>query len=362
MGPEPQTKTEATTVISTLRSNFQSSAEAIARLEKYIDHLEELLLEKLGRQEFERRLEGLVFRDQRREESLFIPDDTSMVSRKRGSSSIDSGSSPKKFRSESLTSSSLSNTSGLGRSILDNRRSLHGNSPDVSPKTSRKTSILQLSTVETEQAISTEQRQMVQHPVLPRPPPPPPRRVSHSAMLPNIHPSSNFHSRSGRSRSSTPTAPPYSATHTSSSVSSSSPLSSSARRDSVHSDKPSKQSRSSSISSSSTPKTPSLTRINLTNPVSTSKRHIVPPRLPKNSVVPVAQTSTPLTNKPSSHGDKTSTLSSSSEHLAPSVSASRPFALPNKPGFGSDRAVLLLDHQQQQPLSLTRKPWRASKK
>ncbi|KAG9901433.1 hypothetical protein KCU98_g9146, partial [Aureobasidium melanogenum] len=192
MGTEPQTKPEAANAITILRSSFHSSTEAVSKLEQYIRHLEELLLEELGREEFERRLEHLVLRDQRNGESLFIPDDHSMC-RKRGSSSTEIGSSPKKARADSLVSS-LSSASGLGRSILEGGRRLHSDSPDVSPKTSRKISVLGYAVTNPQQATTTTVKQMARRPILV------PRlkahRGSQSAMLPNKQPSSNFHSAS----------------------------------------------------------------------------------------------------------------------------------------------------------------------
>ncbi|KAG9655661.1 hypothetical protein KCU95_g4263, partial [Aureobasidium melanogenum] len=192
MGTEPQTKTEAANAIAILRSSFHSSTEAVSKLEQYIRHLEELLLEELGREEFERRLEHLILRDQRNEESLFIPDDHSMC-RKRGSSSTEIGSSPKRARLDSLTSS-LSSASGLGRSILEGGRRLHSDSPDVSRNTSCKTSVLEYAAMDAQQATTTTVKQMARRPIIA------PRlkahRASQSAMLPNKQPSSNFHSAS----------------------------------------------------------------------------------------------------------------------------------------------------------------------
>ncbi|KAG9566032.1 hypothetical protein KCU77_g16966, partial [Aureobasidium melanogenum] len=177
MGPQPQTKTEAANAITILRSSFHSSAEAVSKLEQYIRHLEELLLEELGREEFERRLEHLILRDQRNEESLFIPDDNP-ICRKRGSSSTEVVPSPKKARSDSLVSS-LSGASGLGRSILEGGRRLHSDSPDVSPKTSRKTSVLEVPVMDAQQKPTTV-KQMARRPIVA--PRSRPSRGSQSAM------------------------------------------------------------------------------------------------------------------------------------------------------------------------------------
>lgn len=338
MGLEPQTKAEAANAITVLRSNFHSSTEAVSELERYIRHLEELLLEELGREEFERRLECLILRDQRKEESLFIPEDNS-VSRKRGSSITESGSSSKKARSNSLASS-LSIASGLGRSILENGRRVHSNSPDLCPRTSRKTSVLEQPAVDHQQ--TPKDKQITQCPIGPRPPP---RRGGQSALLPNKQPSSNFHSRSSSAlvrRSSTPTASPL-APHAS-------PSPASARRDSVQSGTSSTQPRS--VSVSSTRRTPILPGPNTQK--SASKRPIIPPRLPKKPAFPSDQCSTSLI-KPSASSNGAPISSGQ-----PLSSPSKPFSLPNKPASGSSRPAPSLD--QQQPLSLKRKPWRASKK
>lgn len=64
MNPNPQPKTSAAKAITTLRSVFHTSTLALKTLETYIRHLENLLLEELGREEFERRLGKLILRDQ----------------------------------------------------------------------------------------------------------------------------------------------------------------------------------------------------------------------------------------------------------------------------------------------------------
>ncbi|KAG9678367.1 hypothetical protein KCU99_g1297, partial [Aureobasidium melanogenum] len=343
MGPEPQTKTEAANAITTLRSSFHSSAEAISNLEQYIHHLENLLLEELGREEFSRRLENLILRDQRNEESLFIPDDDS-ICRKRGSSSTEVGSSQKKIRSDSLVSS-LTGVSGLGRSILEGAKVLHSDSPDVSPKTARKASVLEVPATDAQQKPTTV-KQMARRPIIA--PRLKPHRGSQSAMLPNKQPSSNFHSGSQSAllpnvrpssnipsassfslerRSSISAAPP-SATHISST---------SSRRDSVQSETASKQSRSGSVSSIHN--TPSVSGPNFSNSARpTTMTHALPNK-------PVF---------PSAHASTSSTKGSSSR---------QGLSLTNKPGSGSSKPAPSLEkQQQQQPLSLTRKPWRAAKK
>ncbi|KAG9654852.1 hypothetical protein KCU64_g6937, partial [Aureobasidium melanogenum] len=363
MGLEPQTKTEAANAITVLRSSFHSSAEAVSKLEQYIHHLEELLLEELGREEFERRLEHLILRDQRNEESLFIPNENP-ICRKRGSSSTEVGSSPKKARSDSLVSS-LSGASGLGRSILEGGRRLHSDSPEVSPKTSRKTSVLEVPPMDAQQKPTTV-KQMARRPIIA------PRsrtsRGSQSAMLPNKQPSSNFHSGSQSAvlpnihpssnldgglnspleiKSSVTAAPP-SATHISST---------SSRRDSVQSETASKQSRSDSVSSSSIRNNPPLPGPNSSQSV--SKPITMTHALPNKPVFASAHasTSSSSTQRPSSLSNKTPSLSS--DQPLPLSSSSKLLSLTNKSASGSSRPA---PSSEQQPLSLTRKPWRASKK
>ncbi|KAH0344954.1 hypothetical protein KCU83_g8064, partial [Aureobasidium melanogenum] len=362
MGLEPQTKTEAANAITILRSSFHSSAEAVSKLEQYIHHLEELLLEELGREEFERRLEHLILRNQRNEESLFIPDDNP-VCRKRGSSSTEVVPSPKKARSDSLVSS-LSGASGLGRSILEGGRRLHNDSPEVSPQTSRKTSVLEVPAMDAQQKPTTV-KQMAQRPIVA-----PRSRPSHgsqsamlpnkqpssnfhsgsqSVLLPNIHPSSNYHSGLNSPleiRSSVTAAPPF-ATHISST---------SSRRDSVQSETASKQSRSDSVSSSSIRNNPPLPGPNSSQSV--SKPTTMTHALPNKPVFASAHTSTSSsTQRPSSLSNKTPSLSSD-QPLSLS-SSSKLLSLTNKSASGSSRPA---PSSEQQPLSLTRKPWRASKK
>ncbi|KAH0368851.1 hypothetical protein KCU65_g3674, partial [Aureobasidium melanogenum] len=110
MDPQPYTKNSATKALTTLRSTFHTSTLALRHLETYIHHLEDLLLEELGREEFERRLECLILRDQRNEESLFIPDDNLYTRKRRGSESVEVGSEMKmkKQRADSAVE-------GLGR-------------------------------------------------------------------------------------------------------------------------------------------------------------------------------------------------------------------------------------------------------
>ncbi|KAH0388166.1 hypothetical protein KCU92_g1111, partial [Aureobasidium melanogenum] len=344
MGPEPQTKTEAANAITILRSSFHSSAEAISNLEQYIHHLEELLLEELGREEFSRRLEDLILRDQRNEESLFIPDDNSMC-RKRGSSSTEVGSSLKKVRSDSLVSS-LSDVSGLGRSILEGGRVLHSDSSDVSPKTARKASVLEVPAMDAQQKPMTV-KQMARRPIIA------PRlkthRGSQPAMLPNKQPSSNFYS--GSQSALLPNVRPSSNSHSGSSPSlarrpdvtvaspqQAQPSSTSSRRDSVQSETASKQSRSGSVSSIHN--TPSVSGPNFSNSVRpTTMTHALPNK-------PVF---------PSAHASTSSTKGSSSR---------QGLSLTNKPKYGSSKPAPALEKQQQQqpPLSLTRKSWRAAKK
>lgn len=174
MSSKPQTKTEAADAITALRSSFDSGTEAVSKLDRYIRHLEELLLEELGRQEFEKRLESLVLRDQRNEESLFVSDDNSnSVPRKRGSSSKETGPSPKKKSRSNSQISSLGITSGLGRSIFDKSRPSHDDSPDVSPRTSRKPSASEQPIVDCQQA--TTETKLAQRTIIhPRPAPTPP--------------------------------------------------------------------------------------------------------------------------------------------------------------------------------------------
>jgi hypothetical protein len=92
---EPRRKSKAAKAFEILHAGLDSSTEALATLRQYIKHLEELLLVELGRDEFTQRLQSLQRRD---EESLFIPEDNTII-RKRGSTSTESGSSPKKSRS-----------------------------------------------------------------------------------------------------------------------------------------------------------------------------------------------------------------------------------------------------------------------
>ncbi|KAG9840375.1 hypothetical protein KCU98_g3176, partial [Aureobasidium melanogenum] len=365
MGPEPQSKTEATDAITILRSSFHSSTEAVSKLEQYIRHLEELLLEELGREEFEHRLENLILRDERDEESLFIPDDNP-IRRKRGSSSTEVGSSPKKVRSESLVSS-LSATSGLGRSILEGGRHLHSDSPDVSPKTSRKTSVLELPAMDTQQKPTTV-KQMARRPIIA------PRlkihRGSQSAMLPNKQPSSNFHS--GYQSALLPDMHPSSNIHSGSNpplekrsdipsahLQLVQPSPTSSRRDSVRSEPASKQSRSGSMSSSSIRNTPPLPGSISSNSARPTMTHA----LSKKPVFPSAHASTYSTRGSSSLSNKTSTPSNQPLSLS---SSSKVLSLTNKSTSGSSRPAPPLEkqqqQQQQQPLSLMRKPWRAAKK
>ncbi|KAG9745167.1 hypothetical protein KCU73_g7945, partial [Aureobasidium melanogenum] len=362
MGPEPQTKTEAANAITILRSSFHSSAKAISNLEQYIHHLEELLLEELGREEFSRRLEDLILRDQRNEESLFIPDDNSMC-RKRGSSSTEVGSSLKKVRSDSLISS-LSDVSGLGRSILEGGRVLHSDSPDVSPKTARKASVLEVPAMDAQQKPTTV-KQMARRPIIA------PRlkahRGSQSAMLPNKQPSSNFYS--GYQSALLPNIHPSSIPHSGSSPSlarrsdvtaanpqQAQPSSTASRRDSVQSKTASKQSRSGSGSVSSIRNTPPLPTPNSSN--SARPTHV----LPNKPVFPSTQPFTSSTKGSSSLSNKTSS-SSSDLPLSSSSSTRQGLPLTNKSGSGLSKPAPSSEmQQQQQPLSLTRKPWRAAKK
>ncbi|KAG9840631.1 hypothetical protein KCU68_g8998, partial [Aureobasidium melanogenum] len=374
MGTEPQTKPEAANAITILRSSFHSSTEAVSKLEQYIRHLEELLLEELGREEFERRLEHLVLRDQRNGESLFIPDDHSMC-RKRGSSSTEIGSSPKKARADSLVSS-LSSASGLGRSILEGGRRLHSDSPDVSPKTSRKISVLGYAVTNPQQATTTTVKQMARRPILvPRLkahrgsqsamlPNKQPSSNFHSAsqsvLLPNIHPSPNDHSRSNSSletRSDVPSASPQPVQ----------PCSASSRtRDSVQSYKASKQPRSGSGSTSSIRNIPLVSGPDSANSArpTAAMKHALPnkPVFPSSSSTH-SFTSSSSTKGSSSLSNKTSP-SSSDQPLSSASSTRQALSLANNPTSGSSRPSpsLLQQQQQQQPLSLTRKPWRAAKK
>lgn len=337
MNSELPTKAEAANAIGVLRAGFHSSTEAVRKVEQYIRHLEELLLEELGQEGFKRRLECLVLRDQRREESLFIAEDSS-VPRKRGSSITESGSLPKKARSE-LSVSSLNITPGLGRSILENgrRRGKHCDWPNVSPKTS----VSEYTSANPRQTTTNETPVRLRGPS---------RRGGQSALLPNKQPSSNFHSGPGStltSESSTPTASPLAA-HTCSP-----PLS--ARKDSVQSGTSSKQPRRSN-SVASTRNTP-LFQGPTSSTLASKRPIIIPPRLRKKPVLPSDKPSTSLaTPSASSDGASPSPVSD-----RPSSSSSKSFSLPDKSGSGSSRPLALLE-QQQQPLSLTRKPWRASKK
>ncbi|KAH0338728.1 hypothetical protein KCU81_g7500, partial [Aureobasidium melanogenum] len=191
MDPDPHSKLSATNAIATLRSNFRTSTQALKTLEQYLRHLENLLLEELGREEFERRLECLILRDQRDGESLFIPEDTLISRKRRGSSSTEMGSEmKKKVRVDSAVSD-------LGRSIFDGGGRLHSDSPDLSPKSARNTPVpWELPAVDAQQTrtTTTAVKQTARHPIVaPRSRPP---RGSQSVMLPNKQPSSNFHSGS----------------------------------------------------------------------------------------------------------------------------------------------------------------------
>ncbi|KEQ58557.1 uncharacterized protein M437DRAFT_88523 [Aureobasidium melanogenum CBS 110374] len=359
MDPDPHSKLSATNAIATLRSNFRTSTQALKTLEQYLRHLENLLLEELGREEFERRLECLILRDQRDGESLFIPEDTLISRKRRGSSSTEMGSEmKKKVRVDSAVSD-------LGRSIFDGGGRLHSDSPDLSPKSARNTPVpWELPAVDAQQTrtTTTAVKQTARHPIVaPRSRPP---RGSQSVMLPNKQPSSNFHSGSQstlllnlhpspdfNSGSSSPLKRGSSMSTVYSTTKQSSPASS--RRDSVQSDKAaSKQSHSGSLSS--------IRNSPLPGPKSSnSARHSTAHALPKRPVVPSAPGSSSSIKQPPSLKSKSSS-SSSSDRSA--LSSRQGLSLANKSTFGSSRLALSSEQQQQQPLSLTRKPWRASKK
>ncbi|KEQ72255.1 hypothetical protein M436DRAFT_65021 [Aureobasidium namibiae CBS 147.97] len=194
----------AANALQILHMSIYSSNEALADLQQYISHLEELLTIELGAEEFARRLESLQSRDN---ESLFIPEDTPRTRKRSGSASSENGSSPKKSRSNSLASS-LSHASSLGRSILDKPKVAQSNalSPDVSPKTSRKPSVAEIATVNDQRATAQELalrsaqpfQQICRAPqAVMLPNVQQPLRTPQAVMLPNVQPSSNFQNRSG---------------------------------------------------------------------------------------------------------------------------------------------------------------------
>ncbi|KAH0278959.1 hypothetical protein KCU91_g2083, partial [Aureobasidium melanogenum] len=358
MDPNPQTKTSAANAITTLRSTFHTSTQALKTLVTYIRHLEELVLEELGREEFERRLGKLILRDQCDEESLFIPEDTLISRKRRGSSSTEMGSEMrKKVRADSAVSD-------LGRSIFDGGGRGCSEETDVSPKSARKTPVpWDLPAVEPQQTTATKNvKQTARRPIIaPRSRPP---RGSHSALLPNKQPSSNFHSgiqstllpnlhpsSDHHSGSSSPSARRSSMSTVHSSTKQSSPASS--RRDSVQSEKAaSKQPHSDSLISSirNTP----LPGPNSSNSAKPFTAHA----FPEKPVVPSAPASSSSIKQPPSLKSKSSS-SSSSDRTAPS--SRQGLSLGNKSMSGSSRPALSSEQQQQQqqPLSLTR---RASKK
>ncbi|KAG9954548.1 hypothetical protein KCU85_g24, partial [Aureobasidium melanogenum] len=291
MDPNPHPKTSAANAITTLRSDFHTSTLALKILETYIRHLENLLLEELGSEEFERRLERLILRDQRDEESLFIPEDT-LISRKRiGSSSTDMGSElKKKVRVDSAVSD-------LGRGIFDGGGRGCSGSSGFSPKSARKTPVpWELPAVEAQQATATKNvKQTPRRPIIaPRSRPP---RGAQPAMLPNKQPSSNFHSgiqsallpnlhhlSDFNSGSSSPSARRSSMSTVQSATKQSSPASS--RRDSVQSEQAaSKQSHSDSPSSIRNTPLPGPNSSNSARPFTTHA-------FPKNPIVPSAPAST----------------------------------------------------------------------
>lgn len=187
MNLERRRNSDAANALRVLNASIHSSTEALADLQQYISHLEELLRTELGAEEFTRRLESLQSRDN---ESLFIPEDTPRPRKRSGSASTGNGSTPKKSRSNSLASPS-SLASNLGRSIFDRPTVAQSDvaAPDVSPKTSRKPSAPEIATVDDQKATA---QQMALRTVHPRPLV---RRAPQSALLPNAHPSSNFHSK-----------------------------------------------------------------------------------------------------------------------------------------------------------------------
>jgi len=187
MNLERRRNSNAANALQILHTSIHSSNEALADLQEYISHLEELLTVELGAEEFARRLESLHSRDN---ESLFIPEDIPRPRKRSGSASSENGSLPKKSRSNSLASS-LSHASSLGRSILDKPKVAQSNvlSPDVSPKTSRKPSVAAIATANDQRAAAQELALRSAQPFQQ------PYRAPQAVMVRNVQPSSNYHDR-----------------------------------------------------------------------------------------------------------------------------------------------------------------------
>jgi hypothetical protein len=383
-------KSRAANAFEVLAAGVDSSTDALATLKQYIKHLEELLLVELGRDEFTCRLETIRRRD---EESLFIPEYNS-GSRKRDSTSTESGSSPKKARSDS-SASSLSVVSGLGRSLFDKARSEQSDSsaPELSPKTTRKSPVSEPPMVERQQATVQQMALRSVYPI------PQSRRGSQAAMLPNTQPSSNFHSgTSSPSASETSQGPPVvdrpqQKTRTL------------MRRDSVQSDEVPKNKRTGPVSSvlnaaiqrhacpkpaskfnapSSRPATPTLSSKPACSTLqcSTSTSSVGALTLVKRPSTPSSKSSPSVPSQPSSVPNKrpsfvsielsssvsikptsVSTKLSSSVSSKPSSVQSKPTSLSTKlPSSLPSKLSFLSAVASNEPSSSKRKPWRAAKK
>lgn len=321
MGPESRHNSNASDAFQILHTSIHSNTEAPATLQQYISHLEELLLAELGAEEFTRRLGSLQIRDA---ESLFIPDHSANSRKRSISTSTENGSSPKKARSDS-SASSLSVSSHLGK-IAKSTQS-NSSTSDTSPRTSRKSSVSALSVADDQQTIAQRISLRSLHPR------PQSRRGSQSVMLPNVQPSSNFHSRASFTLTTNPS------------------------QDLLAVQCLQKQSSAMSERSDEVLKKAS------TKPMS-SLHHAASHR---TSVQSSSKHATPtLSRKPAFPSVGSSSCSSANKQLSlvkdVSPSSNKFLSSASKPSTSASKSSSFSNSSSGESSSVTRKPWRASKK